>query len=235
MDLPQILLEVSQIGRTAHGRWLLNDVSMQIRAGDRWAMVGPTGAGKTLLLRTLSLLDPIDVGSIRWNGQQIVNEAVPQFRRQVIYLHQKPVLLDGNVESNLQRPFTFEDSRPLQNQKPVRFDRGYILRLLSELDRDAAFLVKSSSELSGGEAQIVALLRAIQLGPSILLLDEPTAALDAESTKAIETLVENWLREPGQQRATVWVGHDADQIARVADKTLILNDGQVHKETSKKR
>jgi putative ABC transport system ATP-binding protein len=99
--------------------------------------------------------------------------------------------------------------------------------MLSQLGRDEAFLGKPVGELSGGESQLVALLRAIQLDPKVLLLDEPTAALDSGATAAVEKLVGNWLAESPRTRATVWVTHAADQARRVAERTIRIDRGKI--------
>ena len=216
------ILSVDDMGRCADdGTWLLRHISIAVRAGERWAVAGPTGSGKTLLLRSLALLDAVDEGCLKWNGADIPNEQIPQFRRSIIYLHQTPVLIDGTVEANLALPFQ------LGSGGGSVFDRQQILPSLELLGQDAAFLKKSNGDLSGGEAQIVALLRAMQLNPSLLLLDEPTAALDAVATRTIETLVSRWLNESKTLRASVWVTHDPKQKERVADRSLWLEQGRL--------
>jgi putative ABC transport system ATP-binding protein len=221
-----VLLEARNIGRkTLDDVWLLREVSLKVQNADRWAITGPTGSGKTVFLRALCLLDEIDEGEILWNGHLIDNQDVPLFRRQVIYLHQRPVLFEGTVEDNLRLPFSLlATDHPEKNRE---FDRTWILKMLAELGRDASFLRKKADDLSGGEAQITALLRAVQLQPTLLMLDEPTAALDAPSVTAIETLVDRWLTEPNQQRAFIWVSHDQKQIERIANKTLRLHQGRI--------
>src|SRR6266478_4288314 len=109
MNSAGVLLEAQRIGRFAREsrNWLLRDVSLAVRGGDRLAIIGPTGSGKTLLLRSLALLDPTDEGQVlRLNGP-ISPDSVPDFRRQVIYLHQRPALIEGTVEDNLRLPFSF--------------------------------------------------------------------------------------------------------------------------------
>ncbi len=219
---PAPILAASGISRRVDdGRWLLYDVSLEVAAGERWAIIGPTGSGKSLLLRALALLDQVDEGRVLWQGQEVQSDVVPEFRRQVIYLHQRPVLVEDSVERNLQLPYI------LRGCAKEKFDRNRIIERLCVLGRGAEFLEKQSRDLSGGEAQIVALLRAVQLNPSVLLLDEPTAALDAEAGTAIEILVGRWLSETGDARAAVWVSHNAEQINRVADKTLRLEQGRI--------
>ena len=95
------------------------------------------------------------------------------------------------------------------------------LRWLAAFERDEAFLGKATAELSGGEAEIVALIRALGVEPSVLLLDEPTASMDPTATRQAEELLKHWVADT-PQRATIWTSHDADQISRVADRTMTL-------------
>ena len=99
--------------------------------------------------------------------------------------------------------------------------------VLAAQGRDETFLAKKQHELSGGEAQITALLRAMQLEPEVLLLDEPTAALDDVATKAVEQLLDRWLCEQPNERSIVWVTHDRDQARRVCDRILHLERGRL--------
>jgi putative ABC transport system ATP-binding protein len=219
-------IEVKGIGRrNPNGEgWLLRDVSFVLNPGDRLAVLGATGAGKTVLLRAIALLDPLHAGSIHWWGCAIRAEAVPAYRTQVIYLHQRPCLFDGSVEDNLRHPFAFRAHRGRS------FDRARVVALLKVLGRTAAYLGKASRDLSGGEAQIVALLRALQLDPAVLLLDEPTASLDRGTTQAVEALLDRWFAAGHGDRALVWVSHDADQTCRVAGRQLRVQGGHLESE-----
>ena len=88
--------------------WLIRSVSLTVNFGERLGVLGPSGAGKTVLLRGMAMLDPLDEGAIRWQGQIVRGDAVPGYRKQVIYLHQRPALTDGTVEDNLRLPFTLK-------------------------------------------------------------------------------------------------------------------------------
>lgn len=215
------MLETVGIGRKAGDRWLLDDVSLSVHAGQRLALVGPSGSGKTLLLRSLAMLDPVQAGEIRWHGKRVTGNEVPPYRSRVMYLHQQPGLLEGSVEDNLRRPYLLRVHRDKQ------FDRQRIVSLLESLGRSDAFLSKQQRDLSGGEAQLCALLRAVQLDPDILLLDEPTAALDAEATGTVERLVANWLDQQPDGRAIIWVTHGHDQARRVSLSVLHIRDGHL--------
>jgi putative ABC transport system ATP-binding protein len=216
------LLEARGVGRRLNDTdWLLHDVTLTVAPGDRLALVGPSGGGKTLLLRSLALLDPLDAGGIYWTGETLRDDAIPDFRRQVIYLHQRPALFEGTVESNLRQPFL------LRAHRARRFDRERVLGLVAGLGRDPSFLLKLQRDLSGGEAQIVALVRALQLDPAVLLLDEPTAALDRSTAQVLEQMVDRWWTEAPGGRAFVWVSHDPEQAYRVARRQVRMRAGRL--------
>lgn len=215
------LLEGRAIGRRVEGGgWLLEDVSLAVAPGERVAVVGPSGAGKSLLLRALARLDPLQAGEVLWRGLPVEPDAVPEFRAHAVYLHQRAVLYEGTVEANLRVPFD------LEIHAGRAWDREGAAKRLASLGRDPGFLAKPARDLSGGEAQIVAFLRAIQLEPDALLLDEPTAALDADAVRSIEDLVRSWHAAEGG-RAFVWVGHDREQARRMADREVRLAAGRL--------
>jgi putative ABC transport system ATP-binding protein len=218
-----MLLEARQIGRRhPNGKdWLLEGISLEIRAGDRLALLGASGSGKTLLMRALVLLDSLDTGAICWRGQPVSRDQLPAFRSEAIYLHQRAVFSQPTVEDSLKEPFS------LRVHRHRRFDRERMLERLEQLGRGESFLSKRITDLSGGELQITALLRALQLEPSMLFLDEPTAALDAQTVTAVEEFVARWVDEAPERRAFVWVGHDTSQHARVTQRKLTVHAGRL--------
>ncbi|MEO8495921.1 MAG: ATP-binding cassette domain-containing protein [Planctomycetota bacterium] len=217
------LLEARGIGRLHREgtSWLLRDISLAIGAGDRVALTGPTGSGKTVLLRALAVLDAVNEGTLHWRGKPPTADEVPIYRSQVIYLTQRARLFDGTVEQNLRVPYSLSVHRHL------KYSPKNIAAYLDQLGRDETFLNRDAANLSGGEMQIVALLRAIQLDPTVLLLDEPTASLDESAVRQIEQLVADWISATGTSRAFVWVTHDTPQAERVANRVLQLRDGQL--------
>jgi len=201
-DTHPVLIDAVNITRRAplSGKTLLQPVSLQVRGGDKMAVVGPSGAGKSVLLRLLASLDAADGGTLSWRGAPVTRGDILRYRRQVAYLKQRAAMLDGSVEDNLRAPFA------LQVYRNLRYREDTVLALLHAAGRDASFLHKSASELSGGEAQIAALVRVLQLEPTVLLLDEPTASLDPASAVTVEAMVARWYAEPAQPaRAYAWV------------------------------
>jgi putative ABC transport system ATP-binding protein len=225
-DEDRPLLKACGLGRKKPGSddWLFRDVCIEVRPGDRLALTGPSGSGKTVLLRSLALLDAHDAGSIEWDGRILRGEAAPAFRKEVVYLHQRPALFEGTVEDNFRHPFA------LKSHAGKRFDRARVAGILGSLKRDENFLGKSSRDLSGGEAQIVALVRCLQLDPTMLLLDEPTASLDRATAAAVEELLHRWQEESPRERGVLWVSHDFEQIRQVGFRTLHMHLGAVRTE-----
>ena len=201
---------------------LLHPTSLAVRPGERIALTGPSGAGKSVLLRALALLDPVDDGHVTWRGETIAARAVPAYRCQVAYLRQRPALLPGTVEDNLRLPYQLH-----ARQGHASFDRDAAITMLARAERDASFLDKTATDLSGGEAQIAALVRTLQTGPTVLLLDEPTAALDPASAHAIETLLQHWFAQAPDRCAWVWITHDPEQAARIGQQHWRMEAGRL--------
>ncbi len=203
------------LGRRIDARWLWRHLDLDVAAGEALAITGPSGSGKTLLLRTLAGLEPATEGEIGAEGRSLGAWSMPAYRARVTYVAQRAFTLEGTVEDALRRPFQFGVHRA----KP--FPRERALQGLRAVGRDAGFLGIAGASLSGGEGQIVALLRALLLDPQVLLLDEPTASLDADTVRAVETLVGDWLVE-GDARAVVWTSHQDAQLDRVTQRRVHL-------------
>ena len=215
------LLEARGLGRRAEdGAWLLTELQLALAPGERVGLSGPSGAGKTLLLRTLAHLDPPDAGEVRWRGAVVADADVPALRAALAYLPQRPALVEGSAADNLRLPFA------LRAHRERRYDADRVAAWLTAIDRPPALLERRHDQLSGGEGQLIALLRVLQLDPQVLLLDEPTSALDPDSTAAVERLLGLWLAER-PERAALWVGHDAAQLERVSDRRLRMAGGRL--------
>ena len=197
------------------GRVLWSELSITLRAGERLGITGVSGAGKSMLLRTLAGLEPLQAGTITFRNRSTSNWPMPDYRSRVVYVPQRPVFYESTVERTLAAPFRF------QVHRRKRYSRRRASEVLQSLARDEGFLSRETEHLSAGEAQLVAVLRALLIEPDVLLLDEPTASVDASARDRIESLITDWIK--GQTpRACIWTGHDRIQLDRVSDSVMSL-------------
>lgn len=216
------ILESRDAGRRADGdNWLFRHIHLQLWPGECLALMGPSGAGKSLLLRTLSLLDCLDEGEVLWHNASVPGHRIPEFRGRIIYLQQHAFTVEGNVEDNLRIPFSF------RTHKRNTWSRQRVLSMLSVAGQSDTFLQRKHQDLSGGEKQLVAFVRILQLDPDAMLLDEPTSAMDETMKLNFEQLVHTWRAQQPEQRALVWVSHDLRQLQRQATRQIKLENGHV--------
>ncbi len=218
---PVPLVEARDLSRLADNgdTPLLKPTRFTLNAGAQVAITGPSGSGKSVFLRMLALLDAPTTGEVFWQGKRILSEMIPHYRSCICYLPQRPVLIEGTVLENLKFPFS------LKSLQQRTFVERTAADLLLQAGKDLSFLNRRAAELSGGESQIVALVRTLQLSPQAILLDEPTAALDPQSATAVESLVTRWFTAGSGSRAYIWVSHDHDQAHRMSTLRLTMDKG----------
>ncbi len=189
---------------------------LEIARGSIVCLVGPTGAGKSTLLKLLSGVDPPTSGSIELEGESIGATARVATSRRIAMVYQKPLLLSTSVRHNV------EYGLRVRGDVNARTKAAAMIAALKLDDlKDRA-----SGTLSGGQAQLVGIARALVIEPDVLLVDEPTSNLDP----ARVALVEQVLSDLQQRRGTtiVWATHNLFQARRVAtDVALLLEGGMI--------
>jgi sulfate/thiosulfate transport system ATP-binding protein len=194
----------------------LDDVSVDVHSGQLTALLGPSGGGKSTLLRIIAGLDQADSGSVRIDGSDAT--ALPPQRRDVGFVFQhyaafKHLSVYRNVAFGLE-----------VRKRPRAEIRRRVHELLDLVHLDQ-FADRMPSQLSGGQRQRMALARALAAEPKVLLLDEPFGALDAKVRKELR----DWLRRLHDEVhvTTVFVTHDQEEALEVADELVVINQGRV--------
>lgn len=201
------------------GNTLLKPCSGHLSAGDRVVLQGASGSGKSLLLRSLARLNHYHCQSLELKGQVSSKLSVRQWRQQVALVTQQAVMINGSVKDNLCLPYSFK------NHQKQTFDKQKIIGTLAAFGKAKGFIERDINQLSGGERQIINLLRTWQLAPDVLLLDEPTAALDTDSRDTLQQLLLDWVAEIDTRRAFLWISHDKEQAQRIATRHWQMQNG----------
>lgn len=193
------------------GRRVLGPVDLSLPGDGPIVITGPSGSGKSSLLRLLNRLDAPSTGTLRYRGVDVADEDPTAHRRRVAMVFQRPVALPGTVADNL------------READPGLSDDG-VAAALGRVGLDAGLAGREARDLSGGEAQRMCLARSLATEPEVVLFDEPTSSLDADSAARIEELALGLER---QGITTIWVTHDPDQASRLARHLVEVADGQV--------
>jgi len=192
--------------------------SFSVERGECVALSGPSGCGKTLLLRALADLDPAE-GKIRLDGEDRKGIPAPLWRRQVGWLPAESSWWNERVGEH------FPISGNVDATSSSRFFAGSerdedVASTLGRLGFEEDVLGWRVDRLSTGERQRLALFRLLLNEPQVLLLDEPTAALDPANVHLVEAVIAETRRMTGA--AVLWISHDPEQISRAADRHLQL-------------
>ncbi|MBI2760839.1 MAG: ABC transporter ATP-binding protein [Chloroflexi bacterium] len=214
---PRPLLSGRDLRLVRPGGWSLRVDELAVAAGEVLAILGPNGAGKSTLLHVLALLERPDRGDVLLDGVRATPGDLGARRRTAVVL-QAPLLVDASVEANV--------ALGLKLHHVPRRVREERLRTWMERTGIAHLARRRARTLSGGEQRRVSLARALALAPEVLFMDEPFAALDAPTHRALLVELPGWLRAAGC--ATVFVTHDRDDALHLAHRVAVLVDGKVH-------
>ena len=210
-----VILRAEHLGRTVQDKILIQDANFELKGGEVLAIVGPSGSGKSSLLRLLNRLDEPTSGTVFVEGTDYRNLEPQELRRKLGMVTQRPYLFPGTVAENLQfGPAQRGETLPQQAVEELLTQVG----LKGYAERDVA-------NLSGGEAQRVSVARTLANSPLVLLLDEPTSALDEAAKLEVESSIQNVVRNHGL--TCVMVTHDLAQASRLAERALLLESGRI--------
>ena len=221
IELEQISKTFADAGREVHA---VNNVSLTIRNGDVFGIIGFSGAGKSTLVRCINLLERPTEGSVRIDGKELTRmpaKELRQARRKIGMIFQHFNLMPSRtIFGNVAYPLKGSGLRKDQIAEKVR----KLLDLVGIADKENAY----PSQLSGGQKQRAAIARALANDPDILLCDEATSALDPQTTKSILKLLERLNRELGI--TLVVITHEMAVVKEICNHVAVMDHGRVVEE-----
>jgi tungstate transport system ATP-binding protein len=211
------LYRLNNLHQSYGSREVLAIKELTIAAGCIYTLTGPNGSGKSTLLNILAFLSPPTSGEIWFSGEPVAwsNGSLLRLRREVTLLHQAPYLFDTSVRANIVYGLKI---RGITGQE----QHSRIEEALELVDL-GGFQKRKSRELSGGEAQRVAMARALALRPKVLLLDEPLANVDRSSAELLEKVI---LALPQRGTSVIISTHDPEQRRRFGSNRIHLIAGK---------
>ncbi len=212
-------LRLDQVSVSGFGsNYLLKDISFDVFKGDRLAIVGPSGAGKTSLLRVLNRLSEPTAGSIYLENQDYRQISVIQLRQQITLVSQESKLLGMTVQEALEYPLVLRGLPRSQSKQRL-------LHWIEQLNIPTEWLERTEMQLSVGQRQLVAIARALVIQPKILLLDEPTSALDAgRASYLLQVLTQ---MATNSHTTILMVNHQLELAQQFCTRVLHLQQGQL--------
>ena len=215
------ILEVKNISKAFDGKIVHQDVSFYLEQGEILGMLGNSGTGKSVLLRSLIGLEEIDGGEINYRGQRIDELSESKLfpiRTKISYAFQSGALFDSiSVFENVAYPL-FEHTKLKEHEVAAK-----VMEILNVVKMSEA-ASKMPSDLSGGMQKRVGLARSMALDPDILLYDEPTAGLDPVN---VEMVLDVMRVAKARGSSGIFVTHDIPAASKICDRFIILRDGKV--------
>ncbi|UPW02228.1 ABC transporter ATP-binding protein/permease [Halorussus gelatinilyticus] len=198
---------------------IVNDISFDVGGGDTLALVGPTGAGKSTVLKLLLRMYDVDEGAIRIDGTDLRDVSLPSLRQAIGYVSQDTFMFYGTVKENIAYgTFDVDDDDIVEAAKAAEAHE-FIQNLPEGYDTEVG---ERGVKLSGGQRQRISIARAVLKDPEILVLDEATSDVDTET----EMLIQRSLDELTEDRTTFAIAHRLSTI-KDADKIVVLEDGAI--------
>jgi putative ABC transport system ATP-binding protein len=217
-EVPTPAFTLRGVSQQKAGITILQEIDLAIPAGRVTALIGPSGAGKTSLLRLFNRLDDPIAGEILYRDRPLTGYPVRELRRRVGFVFQTPTLFPGTVRDNLLVAWKFAGAQGEQLDHRIS-------QAMERAELDPALLGRPGEELSVGQKQRATIARVLMTSPEVLLLDEPTAALDPETAERLVQTVSRLSRAEGL--TVVTVTHRLTEAEHGSDFTVAMEDGRV--------
>ncbi|MEA2175711.1 MAG: UDP-glucose/iron transport system ATP-binding protein [Blastocatellia bacterium] len=206
------------VRQVKEGNAVLDGIELEINEGEITALIGPSGAGKTSLIRLLNRLDDPVGGQVLYRARPVNEYPVRELRRQVGFVFQTPVMFPGTVRDNLHEALKLAENNSADLEERVR-------EVMALAELEAALAERDGERLSVGQKQRVNIARALMTSPEVLLMDEPTSALDPETADRLMETVHRLGREKGL--TVVMITHRLSEARRASDATVLMERGRI--------
>ncbi|MFP4128655.1 MAG: ABC transporter ATP-binding protein [Desulfonatronovibrio sp.] len=213
------LYEFSGLKQVFAGRTVLDIDRLKLDQGQSYALLGPNGCGKTTLLHILAFLRPPFAGEMYFQGKAVQwrEKEVQPLRKQVVLVDQHPIMFTTTVLKNV-------EYGPRMRKVPAERRRSLALECL-DLVGMKEFAHRPAHLLSGGETQRVAIARALACQPEVMLFDEPTASVDVENQRVIESVIKNIYAE--KKITIIFSTHKRMEASRLGEKKIFMFEGRL--------
>lgn len=209
------IIRLENIGFNVSNRDILTNINFSVKEGQIVTITGPSGGGKSTLLKLIGLLNSPTSGTIQYLGKNIFEYEPTEYRKEVSYFFQNAVLFDETVRDNLAFPAKIRE---------IEFDESRAIEGLKLVQLPSTYLDKPIQELSGGEKQRVALIRNLMFPPKVLLMDEITSSLDKENRDIVVSFIHRLNKE--ENVTVLWITHNQDEIV-ASSEIITINDGKL--------
>ncbi|WHS05813.1 ATP-binding cassette domain-containing protein [Ligilactobacillus salivarius] len=215
------ILSLQNVGYKVDTSEILKNINLDINENEFITITGPSGGGKSTLLKIIATLLTATTGEIFFDGKNQDEYAITEYRQQVSYCFQQPSLFGETVFDNLSFPYEIRQKE---------FDEKSAIEALKSVNLPETYLHKDINSLSGGERQRVALLRNTMFLPKVLLLDEVTVGLDARSIEIVHEFIDKiW-----KQGVTILQITHHEREIKQANKIIWVEEGMIKDVTTKR-
>lgn len=209
------IIDIKNVGFQDGDQTILEGITFSVESGDFVLLAGPSGSGKSSLLKLINDLQSPSEGQILFHGKDIKDYSPIELRRSISYCLQTPIFFGEKVLDDMEFVFA---------SRGQELDKTRMAQVMEFFKLDPSYLEKEVINLSGGEKQRLALVRSLIFKPEVLLLDEVTSALDEDNALILESAIQSLNRDG---LTVIWISHQVDRHRKLANKLVSLEAGRL--------